>query len=70
MLNIRDKGAAIWEKWNRPQRVTFALVMIFFVALLPYAGEFPLTSFLNTQLPLTKLLWFTQWQCLFSWHLA
>ena len=48
MINIRDKGAAIWEKWNRPQRVTFALVMIFFVALLPYAGEFPLTSFLNT----------------------
>jgi branched-chain amino acid transport system permease protein len=52
MLNIRDKGAAIWEKWNRPQRVTFALVMIFFVALLPYAGEFPLTSFLNT--PITS----------------
>jgi len=52
MLNIRDKGAAIWEKWNRPQRVTFALVLIFFVALLPYAGEFPLTSFLNT--PITS----------------
>ena len=52
MLNIRDKGAAIWEKWNRPQRVTFALIMIFFVALLPYAGEFPLTSFLNT--PITS----------------
>ena len=52
MINIRDKGAAIWEKWNRPQRVTFALVMIFFVALLPYAGEFPLTSFLNT--PITS----------------
>ena len=52
MINIRNKGAAIWEKWNRPQRVTFALVMIFFVALLPYAGEFPLTSFLNT--PITS----------------
>ena len=52
MINIRDKGAAIWEKWNRPQRVTFALVLIFFVALLPYAGEFPLTSFLNT--PITS----------------
>lgn len=52
MLNIRDKGASIWEKWNRPQRVTFALVLIFFVALLPYAGDFPLTSFLNT--PITS----------------
>lgn len=52
MINIRDKGAAIWEKWNRPQRVTFAMVLIFLVALLPYAGEFPLTSFLNT--PITS----------------
>ena len=52
MINIRDKGAAVWEKWNRPQRVTFALALIFLVALLPSAGEFPLTSFLNT--PITS----------------
>lgn len=52
MLNIRDKGASIWENWNRAKRVTFVLIVIGVVALLPYAGTFPATSFLNT--PITS----------------
>ena len=52
MINIRDKGASIWENWNRTKRVTFVLILIAALALLPYAGTFPLTSFLNT--PITS----------------
>jgi len=52
MINIRDKGASIWENWNRTKRVTFVLILISALALLPYAGTFPLTSFLNT--PITS----------------
>lgn len=52
MLNIRDKGAAIWENWSRTKRVTFVLIVIAMVAFLPYAGTFPATSFLNT--PITS----------------
>lgn len=52
MFNIRDKGASIWENWNRTKRVTFVLILIAALALLPYAGTFPLTSFLNT--PITS----------------
>jgi branched-chain amino acid transport system permease protein len=52
MINIRDKGAAIWENWNRTKRVSFVAVVIVLVAFLPYAGTFPLTSFLNT--PITS----------------
>ncbi len=52
MLNIRDKGASIWENWNRMKRVSFVLTVIVLVGLLPYAGTFPLTSFLNT--PITS----------------
>jgi len=52
MINIRDKGAAIWENWNRTKRVSFVAVLIVLVAFLPYAGTFPLTSFLNT--PITS----------------
>ncbi len=54
MFNIRDKGASIWENWNRTKRVTFVLILIAALALLPYAGTFPLTSFLNT--PITSYL--------------
>ena len=52
MINIRDKGASIWENWSRTKRVTFVLILISALALLPYAGTFPLTSFLNT--PITS----------------
>ena len=52
MLNIRDKGASIWENWSRTKRVTFVLIVIAVVAFLPYAGTFPATSFLNT--PITS----------------
>ena len=51
-LNLRDQGAAMWESWNRPKRVAFAIGVIFLVALLPYAADFSITSVLNT--PITS----------------
>ncbi|MCX6440866.1 MAG: branched-chain amino acid ABC transporter permease [Actinobacteria bacterium] len=48
MINLRDKGASIWENWNRVQRTIFVLISITVVALMPYAGGFGPTSFLNT----------------------
>jgi branched-chain amino acid transport system permease protein len=43
-FNLRDFGAGIWERSNRPQRVVIALFSIFLVSLLPFAGG----SFLAT----------------------
>ena len=37
--NLRDFGANIWEKSNRIQRVAIALIAIFLVCLLPFAGN-------------------------------
>ena len=48
MINIRDKGAHVWESWNRPKRSTFVVFIIGAVALLPYAGDFSFTSILDT----------------------
>lgn len=48
MINLRDKGASIWENWSAPARSSFVLIVITLVALLPYAGGFGPTSFLNT----------------------
>ena len=48
MINLRDKGASIWEKWSPPKRSSFVLIVITLVALLPYAGSFGPTSFLDT----------------------
>jgi len=42
--NLRDLGAALWERSNRLQRTSIALLIIFLVALLPFAGG----SFLAT----------------------
>lgn len=52
MINLRDKGAEIWEGWNRPSRTAFVIFAIAIVTLLPYAGNFSLTNFLNT--PITS----------------
>jgi branched-chain amino acid transport system permease protein len=43
-FNLRDFGAGVWERANRPQRVAIALSSIFLVSLLPFAGG----SFLAT----------------------
>ena len=43
-FNLRDFGARIWERANRPQRVAIAISSIFLVSLLPFAGG----SFLAT----------------------
>ena len=43
-FNLRDVGARIWERANRPQRVAIAISSIFLVSLLPFAGG----SFLAT----------------------
>lgn len=43
-FNLRDFGARVWERSNRPQRVAIALSTIFLVSLLPFAGG----SFLAT----------------------
>jgi len=48
MINLRDKGASIWENWSRTKRIIFVVTAITIVALMPYAGEFGPTSFLNT----------------------
>ncbi len=42
--NLRDFGASVWEKSNRPQRIAIAIGSIFLVGLLPFAGA----SFLAT----------------------
>ena len=52
MFNIRDRAAGVWDRMNRVQRTIFAITVIGLAALLPYAAEFPLTSFLNT--PITS----------------
>ena len=52
MINLRDKGAEVWENWNRPKRITFTLVIIAIVAMAPFAASFGPTSFLNT--PITS----------------
>ena len=43
-FNLRDVGARIWERANRPQRVAIAISSIALVSLLPFAGG----SFLAT----------------------
>ena len=48
MINLRDKGAEIWERSNRIQRTIFVIALIALAALLPYAHNFAFTSFLNT----------------------
>ena len=52
MINFRDKGAQIWENWNRPSRTIFVLAFIALMALLPFAAAWGPTSFLNT--PITS----------------
>ena len=52
MINIRDKGAEIWENWNRLTRVIFVLSAITIIALLPFAAAWGPTSFLDT--PITS----------------
>ena len=51
-FNLRDFGANIWEGWNRQTRTIFVVVLIGFVALLPFAASWGPTSFLNT--PITS----------------
>ena len=48
MINLRDKGAEIWENANRPKRVAIALTAILLAGLLPFASDFPITSILDT----------------------
>ena len=38
MINLRDKGAEVWEKSGRPARVAIVLVSIAAVASLPFMG--------------------------------
>jgi branched-chain amino acid transport system permease protein len=38
MINLRDKGAEVWEKSGRPARVAIALASIAAVAALPFMG--------------------------------
>jgi len=48
MINLRDKGADAWAKWDRPRRVVFVLATISVVASLPFAGNFSISNILNT----------------------
>jgi branched-chain amino acid transport system permease protein len=47
-FNLRDKGANLWAGWNRPQRTLFALLAIALAGLLPFAGNYSFSNFLNT----------------------
>ena len=51
-FNLRDKGAQIWDSWNKLTRVIFVLSLIALIALLPFAATWGPTSFLNT--PITS----------------
>jgi branched-chain amino acid transport system permease protein len=51
-FNLRDKGAEIWEGWNRPKRTIFVLLMILVAGLLPFAASWGPTSFIDT--PITS----------------
>jgi len=42
--NLRDWGADLWERANRPQRVMISVTAVILVGLLPFAGA----SFLAT----------------------
>ena len=48
MINLRDKGAEIWESWSRPKRTIFVFGAVFVAGLLPFAADWGPTSFLNT----------------------
>ena len=48
MINLRDKGAEIWEHANRPKRVAIAITTILIAGLLPFATDFPIANILNT----------------------
>ncbi len=48
MINLRDFGAEKWEKWNRPKRTTFVVILLALVTLLPFAGDYSFSNFLNT----------------------
>lgn len=48
MINIRDRGAELWENWNRPKRTTFVILLLAVIVLLPFAGDYSFSSFLNT----------------------
>jgi branched-chain amino acid transport system permease protein len=52
MINLRDQGANIWDKWNRPTRTIFVIAFIGLLGLLPFAATWGPTSFLNT--PITS----------------
>ena len=47
-VNLRDKGAALWEGWDRPRRTSFVIALIALVIITPFAGNFAVTSILDT----------------------
>jgi branched-chain amino acid transport system permease protein len=47
-INLRDKGAALWEGWDRPRRTIFVIALIALVIVLPFAANFGITSVLDT----------------------
>lgn len=47
-INLRDKGAALWESWDRPRRTVFAIAVIGLIIIMPYAADFSFTSILDT----------------------
>lgn len=47
-INLRDKGAALWEGWDRPRRSIFVIAIIALVIVLPFAANFGITSVLDT----------------------
>jgi len=47
-INLRDKGAALWEGWDRPRRTIFVISLIALVIVLPFAANFGITSVLDT----------------------
>lgn len=47
-INLRDKGAAMWESWDRLRRTIFVVALIALVGIIPFAGNYSFTSILDT----------------------
>jgi branched-chain amino acid transport system permease protein len=48
MINLRDWGAKTWENWDHKRRVAFAVTFGIIILLVPFAGNFSVTSILDT----------------------
>jgi len=60
MINLRDKGAEIWERQGRLGRIGIALGGVAIAAALPFMGG----TILNTPIADYSRYWFTRLLCM------